>query len=106
MGGLVVVKALRLGRPGILCAALHVGKLTYGNIGTPRRLDFTVIGPSVNEAARLESMCKELGHAVIVSEAFAARSSCRLLSLGQHELRDVSQAQELFTLDDVPGTTG
>ncbi|MGI9411934.1 MAG: adenylate/guanylate cyclase domain-containing protein, partial [Hyphomicrobiaceae bacterium] len=82
--------------------ALHVGKLMYGNIGTPRRLDFTVIGPSVNEAARLESMCKDLGQAVIVSEAFAARSSCQLLSLGRHELRDVSQAQELFTLDDVP----
>ncbi len=39
--------------------ALHAGKVTYGNVGTADRLDFTVIGPAVNEAARLEGLCKE-----------------------------------------------
>src|SRR5262249_22755242 len=33
--------------------ALHVGELLYGNLGSSRRLDFTVLGPAVNEAARM-----------------------------------------------------
>ena len=36
---------------------LHRGCITYGNIGTSKRLDFTVIGPAVNEASRIESLC-------------------------------------------------
>ncbi len=78
--------------------ALHVGALTYGNIGTPGRLDFTVIGSAVNEASRIESMCKLLGQSILVSDAFAAITGAELLSVGTHELRGVSVAQELFTL--------
>ena len=50
---------------------LHRGDLTYGNIGTTKRLDFTVIGSAVNEAARIEDMCKTLDIPVLISEAFA-----------------------------------
>ncbi|MGI9525149.1 MAG: DUF427 domain-containing protein [Hyphomicrobiaceae bacterium] len=79
--------------------ALHIGALTYGNIGTPRRLDFTVIGPAVNEASRIEALCKSLGKSVLISEAFAASSpEAGLTSLGRHSLRDVKDEQELFTL--------
>ena len=68
--------------PG-LDIALHVGTVQYGNVGTDARLDFTVIGPAVNEAARIEVLCKELGQPLVMSAAFAdsatwsGRISCR-----------------------------
>jgi len=77
---------------------LHRGNLTYGNIGTAKRLDFTVIGPAVNEASRIESLCKELGEPVLVSADFARSIPGALVSLGRHALRGVRAEQELFTL--------
>ena len=86
--------------PG-LDIALHVGTLQYGNVGTAARLDFTVIGTAVNEAARIELLCKALGHPLLVSQAFAEaaeRSRDHLVSVGRHRLRGVSKESELFTL--------
>lgn len=86
--------------PG-LDIVLHVGTVQYGNVGTDARLDFTVIGPSVNEAARIEILCKELGHNLLISQAFAAaatRSRAHLVSLGRHRLRGVREETELFAL--------
>jgi adenylate cyclase len=76
---------------------LHRGCLTYGNIGSSERLDFTVIGTAVNEAARLEDMTKILGEPVLISSAFAASFGGKLTSLGQHRLRGVALPQEIFT---------
>lgn len=50
--------------------ALHVGEVMYGNVGTDERLDFTVIGRAVNEAARLQGLSKQLGYPVLASAAF------------------------------------
>jgi len=86
--------------PG-LDIALHVGTVQYGNVGTDTRLDFTVIGPAVNEAARIEALCKELGQPLLISEAFAeaaTASRAHLVSLGQHRLRGVRDETELFGL--------
>ncbi len=82
--------------------ALHVGELLYGNVGSPRRLDFTVLGPAVNEAARMEALCGSLEQSVIVSTAFAEASGAarsRLVSLGRYAMKGVARPQELFTLD-------
>ena len=82
--------------------ALHVGELLYGNLGSPRRLDFTVLGPAVNEAARIEALCGSLEQNVIVSSAFAeAAGEARglLVSLGRYAMKGVARPQELFTLD-------
>ena len=82
--------------------ALHVGELLYGNLGSPRRLDFTVLGPAVNEAARIESLCASLEQAVIVSTAFAEASGearQRLVSVGRYAMKGIARPQELFTLD-------
>jgi len=80
---------------------LHLGDVLYGNIGARNRLDFTVVGPAVNEVSRIETMCRALDQDLIVSSAFAevAKSSCdRLVSLGRYVLRGVRKPQELFTL--------
>ncbi|MGI9305318.1 MAG: DUF427 domain-containing protein [Gammaproteobacteria bacterium] len=77
---------------------LHVGDVMYGNIGTPERLEFSVIGAAANEAARIESMCKKLKQTLLVSAEFAHRYRGELQSLGRHELRGVGSAHELFTL--------
>ena len=77
---------------------LHLGEVTYGNIGVRERLEFTVIGAAANTAARVESMCKTLGRNVVISNAFAQAYGGRLESLGRHTLKDVEGEQELFTL--------
>ncbi len=82
--------------------ALHVGELLYGNLGSPRRLDFTVLGSAVNEAARIGSLCNSLEQTVIVSRDFAeaAGEARRLLvSLGRYAMKGIARPQELFTLD-------
>ena len=81
---------------------LHRGNITYGNVGTTRRLDFTVIGPAVNEAARIEDLCKSLGEPVLTSSAFAKSVSGELKSLGQHSLRGVRVKEEIFALPAGP----
>ncbi|MFW6027218.1 MAG: adenylate/guanylate cyclase domain-containing protein [bacterium] len=80
--------------------ALHAGEVFFGNIGSTDRLDFTVVGPAVNEAVRAEALCKELGVPVITTEAFAGlECTVGLRSLGRHRLRGVREPKELFTLD-------
>jgi adenylate cyclase len=77
---------------------LHVGPVTFGNIGTEERLDFTVIGPAVNRTARLEGLTKQLGVPILASAEFNAASTIPLKSLGRHELRGVPEPVEVFTL--------
>jgi adenylate cyclase len=82
--------------------APHVGELLYGNLGSPRRLDFTVLGSAVNEAARIESLCGSLEQTVIASWVFAeAAGEARslLVSLGRYAMKGIARPQELFTLD-------
>jgi adenylate cyclase len=82
---------------------LHVGEVFYGNIGSRDRLDFTVIGPAVNEASRIAAMCRSVERDVLLSSAFAstarADDRARLVSVGRYALRGVSRPQELFTLE-------
>jgi adenylate cyclase len=76
---------------------LHLGEVLYGNVGTPTRIEFTVIGAAANEAARIEALCKDLGAPLIVSEAVARHLSSPLRSLGRQRLRGVGEPVELFT---------
>jgi adenylate cyclase len=92
--------------------ALHVGEVLYGNVGAADRLDFTVIGPAVNEVARIEKLCDALGRKVLVSAQFVGSGlNCdgRLESLGRFTLRGVAEPKEIFGLiaegaqnDDTP----
>jgi adenylate cyclase len=76
--------------------ALHVGEVTYGNIGAPRRLDFTVIGRAVNLASRIESLSAPLGRRVLLSADFARAAGGGFDSLGRHALKGIAEPQEIF----------
>jgi adenylate cyclase len=80
--------------------ALHIGEVLCGNVGATDRLDFTVIGPAVNEVTRIEALCEPLHSTVLVSAEFAAalgNAGDRLVSLGRHRLRGIREAKEIFT---------
>jgi len=81
---------------------LHLGEVFYGNIGSSERLDFTVVGPAVNEVSRIAAMCRSVDQPILLSAAFA--ESCAderrtFASVGRFALRGVGKPQELFTLD-------
>lgn len=78
--------------------ALHAGEVAFGNVGSADRLDFTVIGPAVNEAVRVEALTKDLGVCVLATAAFAGLDcTVELRSIGFHRLRGVRQPKELFS---------
>jgi adenylate cyclase len=78
---------------------LHVGRVMYGNIGGRTRLDFTVIGASVNEVCRVESLSKELRVPLLMTAQLAAAlSRDDIVSLGFHALKGVSERREILTI--------
>jgi len=79
--------------------ALHVGDVMFGNVGSANRLDFTVIGPAVNMAARLERLCGRLGERIVVSADFAGLVDADLRSLGAHPLRGLAGEHTVFAAD-------
>ena len=81
---------------------LHVGEVSYGNIGTGNRLEFTVIGEAANLAARIESQCKVLGEPVLLSADFASCAQAQVVSMGEHPLTGIDAPVEIFALRE-PG---
>src|SRR6204780_4887346 len=81
---------------------LHLGEGFYGNIGSKERLDFTVVGPAVNEVSRIAAMCRSVDQPILLSAAFAescANETRTFASVGRFALRGGGKPQELFTLD-------
>lgn len=76
---------------------LHVGDIMYGNIGVPSRVEFTVIGPAANAAARLESLTKDLDRCVLVSKEFADGIEHDWESLGEHAIRGSGQLMGVYS---------
>jgi len=79
-----------------IVVALHIGTVSYGNIGAADRLDFTVIGPAVNLVSRIEGMAKALDRPILVSSDFAQALGDGLVSVGLHHLRGLAMPHELF----------
>jgi adenylate cyclase len=104
MAGLDLLNAARhkAGKPiATVDLALHLGEVLYGNVGAVDRLDFTVIGPAVNEAARIEALCEPLGRKVLVSAELAAvvgNHRGNLEPLGSHSLRGVREPRAIYGL--------
>jgi len=82
--------------------ALNFGDVVYGNIGSTQRLDFTVIGPAVNEVARIEALCKVLDRKLLTTSTFADELDMpeALRSVGLHVLRGRREPTEIYTTDE------
>jgi adenylate cyclase len=81
---------------------LHIGDVFYGNIGSKERLDFTVVGPAVNEVSRIAAMCHSVDQPLLMSSAFASsvgEAKSRVISVGRYALRGVGRPQDLFTIE-------
>jgi adenylate cyclase len=79
--------------------ALHYGEVSYGNVGSGNRLDFTLIGPDVNLVSRIQSICSERGDALLMSLSF--REKARIgdaVPIGPQRLKGFADAMELFTI--------
>ncbi|KQT64252.1 MULTISPECIES: adenylate/guanylate cyclase domain-containing protein [unclassified Aureimonas] len=80
--------------------AMNIGDVRFGNIGTPRRLSFSVIGATVNEVARIEKLTKVLGASVLATEAVAAGDPEAWTPIGEHLLVGRQDAMPLFALKE------
>lgn len=79
---------------------LHCGTVMYGNIGTPNRIEFTVIGEAANEAARIEAKCRELNEEILVSDTFKENLDRPWRSHGTFDLRNISRPIEILSPSD------
>ena len=94
-------KSAELGRPILgYGVGVHLGDVMYGNIGSQTRLDFTVIGPAVNVASRLESLTKEVGRPVLLSKEFVDRAHCQpaVEALGGFYVKGISDLIDVYAL--------
>ncbi|MBZ9792273.1 adenylate/guanylate cyclase domain-containing protein [Rhizobium sp. 3T7] len=80
--------------------ALHHGEVSYGNIGSGRRLDFTLIGPDVNLVSRIQTACGDLRVPLLMSDAFQQKACAEAVSAGRHALKGFSEKVELFRLQE------
>ena len=75
---------------------LHIGNVLYGNTGSERRLDFTVLGAAVNLAARIEALCTQTGHPLLMSQELAALQPFPETSIGTFDLKGLPGQTEVF----------
>ncbi|OWJ66371.1 adenylate/guanylate cyclase domain-containing protein [Inquilinus limosus] len=97
------VRAIREGlaagtEPLAVATALHLGPVLYGNIGSPDRLDFTVLGPAVNLTSRLEGLAKQLDRPTVCSDTFRQAWAGPAEPLGAHPIRGLAEPQPVFAI--------
>lgn len=75
---------------------LHFGEVFYGNIGSPTRLDFTVLGQAVNLTARIEGLCRKLDQTLLTSSHFADLIAEPARLVGQERLKGFQEPVDIF----------
>ncbi len=94
----IVARLAETEQPPLRCAiGVHLGEVTFGNVGAPERLDFTVIGSAANLAARLSEQCKVLDQSLLFSGAIQQHLPDGMVALGRHDLRNISETTEVYT---------
>ena len=81
---------------------LHYGACGYGNIGGSKRRDFTVLGNSVNLAARIEGQCSSFGARVLASESFVKRDRSKAFwkKVGTRTLKGIKDEVSLYEISE------
>ena len=75
---------------------LHLGEVTYGNVGIPSRLSFSVFGSAVNEVVRIDGLTKSLGEPVLATKAFADAVEHEWRDQGMHKMRGITRKMRVF----------
>jgi adenylate cyclase len=94
------LKVFAVKRPkSAFVTALHLGSVSYGNIGSADRLDFTVVGPAANLASRLEQFAKESGHVAVCSAEFARHRPRQWTKVADKQLRGFDAPVGVYALN-------
>ena len=91
------------GDPVRVRIGIHTGEVIVGNIGAPGRINYTIVGDTVNAANRLEQLGKEIDHSdadvvILASQAFAAAAGIEARPLGAHQIRGRQEEIVVFAL--------